>query len=196
VIFDGDQRALAQAELFERWVASGADATPPAAIEVARALNAHDLGRLQAALPADFLVDDHRRPGIGHVAGADAWLASVAALYELRADFRMDDLYQAAVAPHGRVAVGRSSASSPARRHRSGARSRASLSVGHCDGRTGRRSARRWRPPRRSMIAAASACSARCRATAGSSRCRRWSSWRRTRDRSRCGRSPGTVTAT
>src|SRR5262249_42194242 len=43
ILFDHDQRAAASAELFERWVASGADGLPAAAIEVIRAMNDHDL---------------------------------------------------------------------------------------------------------------------------------------------------------
>jgi hypothetical protein len=55
------------------------------------------------------VVDDHRRTGVGRLEGADAWVESVTALYELSPDLHVDDLYHAAVAPHGRVSVSRMS---------------------------------------------------------------------------------------
>jgi len=78
---------------------------PPSAIEVVRALNDHDLARIRSALPADFLLCDHRRTGLGRIESADTWIASVAALYELSRDVKVDELYQVVVAQHGRVIV-------------------------------------------------------------------------------------------
>jgi hypothetical protein len=107
VFFSPDDRAAASAELFERYVACGADGMPAGAIELSRAVNDHDLERMRAALPVDLVVHDHRRTGIGLLETAEAWIESVAAIYELSPDVRVDDLRQVAVAPHGRVCVGR-----------------------------------------------------------------------------------------
>ncbi len=78
-----------------------------AAIEILRAWNAHDLDRMRALLPADFVLHDHRRTGIGRIEGAEPYIASLAALFELSADVRLDPLYQVASAPHGVVTVNR-----------------------------------------------------------------------------------------
>jgi ketosteroid isomerase-like protein len=105
VLFDPDQRAEASAELFERWVAGGADGVPAAEIEFLRAWNAHDVGRMRALLPDDFVHDDRRRTGLGRVEGADAYVASAAALYELSSDVRIEERYCVASARHARVSV-------------------------------------------------------------------------------------------
>ncbi len=109
VLFDANDRAAAHTELFERYVALGADGMPAAMIEFQRAMNDHDLARARAALPADFVLDDHRRTGLGRIDGADAYVASVAAVFELSPDARWDVLYYLAAAPHGFVSVNRMS---------------------------------------------------------------------------------------
>jgi hypothetical protein len=108
ILFHPDDRAAASAELLERWVASGLDETPMAAVEYARAWNAHDLGRLRALFPGgdNFIFRDHRRTGIGLV-DADGYIASLAALYELSADVRIETLYVVAAAKHGALMVNR-----------------------------------------------------------------------------------------
>jgi hypothetical protein len=103
VLFDADDRAAAQTELFERYVATGADGMPRGAVEYLRGLNEHDLVRARAGLCDDFVLDDHRRTGLGRLEGAGAYIASVAAAYELAPDLRADALYTAATATHGRV---------------------------------------------------------------------------------------------
>jgi hypothetical protein len=103
--FDMDNRAAAQAELFERYVASGADQAPAAHREVQRALNEHDLDRMRALLPDDFAIEDYRRTGVARLEGADAWIASLTPLFELTPDARFDTLYYAAEGPHGEVKV-------------------------------------------------------------------------------------------
>lgn len=107
VFFDPTDRIAASAELFERYAASGADGAAPVALDVMRAWNAHDLARLRALLPADFYLDDRRRTGVGRLDGADAYLASLAALWELSRDLRLETLYFVAIAPHGRLYVSR-----------------------------------------------------------------------------------------
>ncbi len=105
IIFDSDDRAAAAAELFERYVASGAEGMPAGAIEFCRGLNARDVVVARRGLCDDFVLDDHRRTGLGLVEGADAYIASVAAMQELIPEGRVDFLYFAAIAEYGRVGV-------------------------------------------------------------------------------------------
>jgi hypothetical protein len=112
LLFDPEDRAAAHQELFERWVASGADGTPAAFTEFLRALNAHDSDRALAALPSDYVQHDHRRTGVGRIEGARAYVASLQALWELSPDMRVDALRQLAIAPHGSVALTRGSGTS------------------------------------------------------------------------------------
>ena len=107
VLFDAADRAAAHEELFERWVALGADGMPACLVEFGRALSARDLGRVRAVLADDFAYHDRRRTGSGRLDGPDAYLASPRAWWELSEDARIDVLYTVAVAPHGRVAVNR-----------------------------------------------------------------------------------------
>jgi ketosteroid isomerase-like protein len=44
---------------------------------------------------------------MGLIEGVEAWIESLAAIYELSPDVRTDELHTAAVAPDGRVSVGR-----------------------------------------------------------------------------------------
>jgi hypothetical protein len=64
--------AAAHAELFEHAVASGGGDLPRGIIEYSRAVNEHDLVRARTGLCDDFVLDDHRRTGMGHIEGADA----------------------------------------------------------------------------------------------------------------------------
>ena len=107
VLFPPYDRAAANAELFERYAALGADGAGPVALEILRAWNTHDLERLRVLLPDDFYLDDRRRTGVGRLDGADAYLASLAAMWELSRDLRTDALYTVADAPHGRLYVSR-----------------------------------------------------------------------------------------
>ncbi len=107
VIFDPNDRAAASAELFERYVRSGANRMPAALIEYIRAWNDHDLGRMRSLLPDDFFFHDHRRTGVGRVEAADAHIASLGALYELSHDVRLEQLYEAAAAQHAHLWVRR-----------------------------------------------------------------------------------------
>jgi ketosteroid isomerase-like protein len=109
ILFDPDDRAAADAELSKRYLDSDAHSMPPAVVEFFRAINEHDLGRARAALPDDFVLDDHRRLGLGRIDGADAYIASFAAFDEQSKDGRIGDLYQVAEAAHGRVGVSRTS---------------------------------------------------------------------------------------
>jgi hypothetical protein len=105
LLFDPDDRAAAGAELFERYVAGAADNIHSGSVEFARAFNDHDLERLRGLIPTDFYLDDHRRTGVGRLVGADEYLASLQALWELSHDLRSDTLYLLASAEHGHLVV-------------------------------------------------------------------------------------------
>jgi class 3 adenylate cyclase len=107
VLFDPEDRAAASAELFERYAAGGAEGAPAATIDFVRAVAAHDLPAARAALVDDFVFHDRRRTGSGLLTSADAYAGSLAAIFELSADVRLDTLYSVAIEPHGRVAIGR-----------------------------------------------------------------------------------------
>ncbi len=83
IIFDVEDRAAASDELAERHARM---TFPPAAadraVEVIRARRSRDLARIRAALPADFYLNDQRRTGLGRIAGAEAYTAALAALFE------------------------------------------------------------------------------------------------------------------
>jgi ketosteroid isomerase-like protein len=106
-VFDPDDRAGASAEISERYVANGADGLTSNTIAIARAWNDHDLERLRALLPADFYLDDRRRTGVGRLDGVDAYLASVAAVWELSPDLRIEMLYVVSTAERGILCVNR-----------------------------------------------------------------------------------------
>jgi class 3 adenylate cyclase/tetratricopeptide (TPR) repeat protein len=105
VLFDPEDRAAADAELFERYVAAGANGMSRGALEFLRGFNAHDLVRARRGLTDDFVLDDRRRTGMGLVEGADSYLASIEAIYELIPDVRTDFVYFAAQADHGSVCL-------------------------------------------------------------------------------------------
>jgi ketosteroid isomerase-like protein len=107
ILFDPDDRAAAFEEAHARFVASGAGTASPGTFELLRAWNTHDLARMRALLPDDFYLDDHRRTGGGRLDGADAYLASIAAMSQLSHDLRTETLYIVSVAAHGVVWVAR-----------------------------------------------------------------------------------------
>jgi ketosteroid isomerase-like protein len=87
IIFDVEDRAAASDELAERHARM---TFPPAAtdraVEMIRARRSRDLARIRAALPTEFHLDDHRRTGLGRIAGAEAYTAALAALFEQSPD--------------------------------------------------------------------------------------------------------------
>jgi len=107
VFFDPSDRAAASTELFERYAAGVADGASAALLEGVRAWNDHDLARMRAALPDEFYLDDRRRTGVGRLDGAAAYLDSLAALWELSRDLRIDVLYYDRISADGRLYVTR-----------------------------------------------------------------------------------------
>src|SRR6185295_10636689 len=79
ILFDPDERVAAEAELFERYAAGGGDGLPRGALEYFRGVNGRDLALARSGVCDDFVLEDHRRTGMGHLEGGDAYIASVAA---------------------------------------------------------------------------------------------------------------------
>lgn len=67
---------------------------------------AHDLDRIRAALPDDFVFHDHRRTGGGRIDGADDYVAWLAALFEQSSDAIIESMYEVATAEHGVLTIG------------------------------------------------------------------------------------------
>jgi len=108
ITFDPDDRRAAAKELLERFARSDeGQRIPAAAREASGAINAHDLERLRAALSEHFLLDDHRRTGLGRLESADASVAATAALFERVPDWRFEPLYFIAIAEHGLLVLTR-----------------------------------------------------------------------------------------
>jgi ketosteroid isomerase-like protein len=105
LIFDPSDRAAASKELFERGVRQGFDGLPRVTLEFFRAWNQHDRAGLEALLPGDYLFHDHRRTGIGRIEGVQAYVESLAALWELSPDVRLEMLYEVARAPNAFLGV-------------------------------------------------------------------------------------------
>jgi hypothetical protein len=106
IAFDPDDRRAAGAEMLERYARSDEARWVPAAVfEFGRALNDHDLARLRAALPDDFVFHDHRRTGVGTIEGADAYVASVVPLLERAPGWTMETLRYLAQERHGSLSM-------------------------------------------------------------------------------------------
>jgi ketosteroid isomerase-like protein len=108
ISFDPADRGAASAELLDRFARGGGAGSVPmaAAIELNRAVNAHDVGALRAILPDDFVWHDHRRTGPGRLEGADRYIAWVKALFEQSPDALIEPMYVSAMSPHGSLLVG------------------------------------------------------------------------------------------
>jgi hypothetical protein len=107
LMFDADDRAAAGRELNHRYLGI----TRPSALPRYEAFGdaGRDRARLRVALPDDFFFHDHRRTGLGLLEGADAYVASVAALYELAPDATVGQpLYHLADEPQGTLSIAHS----------------------------------------------------------------------------------------
>jgi len=62
---------------------------------------------MRELLPGDFYLHDHRRTGVGRLDGAEAYLESLAAMYEISRNLRTEMLYFVSTAEHGSVYVAR-----------------------------------------------------------------------------------------
>src|SRR5439155_14533629 len=85
VAFDVDDWRAATREAYARWFAR--DAVAAASVgpvfEFVEAMNEHDRTRVRAVLAADFVLDDHRPARLGVAEGADAYVKSAAAMWDL-----------------------------------------------------------------------------------------------------------------
>jgi hypothetical protein len=108
IIFDPDDRRAASLEMLERYARSDAARWAPAAFfAFAHGLIDHDLDRVRAALPDDFVFHDHRRTGLGRIDGADDYIASLVALFEQSPDAIIEPMYEVATARHGALTISR-----------------------------------------------------------------------------------------
>jgi hypothetical protein len=108
IAFDAQDRRGAMAEMTERFFASE-PRVPRASRDIWRAYHARDLAALRAAIPAGFRLHDHRRTGVGDIEGAEAYLASVGALFEQTHDLALEFLYHAGVSEPAVLSVTRMS---------------------------------------------------------------------------------------
>jgi len=95
ISFDRDNRRAASAELLAR---------DPHSDAIKRAMSDHDLDRLRAALPDDFVMNDHRRTGLGQLA-KDDFVTSLAALFGLAPDVIVETLYTVAADQHANLST-------------------------------------------------------------------------------------------
>ncbi len=107
ICFDPDDRAAASGELAELHLRRTRPVTVRKFAERREA--GRDLARLRASFTDDFFFRDHRRTGLGCLEGADAYLASVVALFELSPDAMVGrPLYFLADEPHATLSIARS----------------------------------------------------------------------------------------
>jgi hypothetical protein len=108
IVLDPDERRVAAIEMLERYSrGEAAGSMPESQVAFLRAMQAHDVAAMRAALDDDIVMIDHRRTGVGEVAGADAYIESFQAVLEQSDDCTADVLYHVAVAPHGSLSIGR-----------------------------------------------------------------------------------------
>jgi hypothetical protein len=106
-MFDPTDRRAASRELLERYARSEAGRwMPSAGVEFRRAMLDHDIARMRAALPDDYVYHDHRRTGPGRLDGPEAYLAWMATLFERSSDAIIEPLYYVATGPPCSVSVG------------------------------------------------------------------------------------------
>jgi len=122
--FDPDDRRAAFREAYARWFAIDPVKTSAVKLgfELREAHNDRDRARMRACVAGDLVVHDHTLAGIGVLEGSDAYLESIAALWELAPDIQNEVASYLAVEPYGSVAVVRSfgtlSEGGPFERHR------------------------------------------------------------------------------
>ncbi len=105
--FDLDDRSSAFREMRRRWFAqdaSVADVLGPLA-EVSEGIDTGDLARVRASFADDLVVVDHRATRLGTIEGAEAYMASLAALRDLTSTLALETPFVVAVERHGAIAV-------------------------------------------------------------------------------------------
>ena len=91
ILFDLDDERAAQREAWARWAAIDPVAAPWVELlaEFTEAWNVHDRTRVRACFADDFVLEDHRHAGIGRIEGAEAYVDSIVALWDLAPDQRL-----------------------------------------------------------------------------------------------------------
>jgi hypothetical protein len=105
VLFDPDDRRAASVEMLERFARSAVAPWLSTQLEALRSILEHDVERLRAALPEDFVFDDHRRVGPGRIEGRDVFIEWMTSLFEQSSDAIVEPLYFLAVEPHAALMV-------------------------------------------------------------------------------------------
>ena len=108
LLLDNDDPRAAQREAWARWAA-----VDPVAAQwvdvistVADSYNDHDTTALRAIYAEDIVVDDRRRTGFGRIAGPDAYVEAVVALWDLAPDTRVElGWYWPACGQHAAIAT-------------------------------------------------------------------------------------------
>src|SRR5262249_10944387 len=85
IMFDPDDRRAAFREMYARF-ATGSMTDVGLGAELTEGNNDRDPARMRAVIANDLVVHDHRLAGIGLIEGADAYLESIAALWQLAPD--------------------------------------------------------------------------------------------------------------
>jgi ketosteroid isomerase-like protein len=109
VMFDLDDQRAAQREALARLIAGDAVAAvslPPLS-ELIEASHDHDLARTRAVLADDFVLEDHRRTGVGRIVGVDAYLDSLDPALLGLVSIQTDLLSVCAIERHGAVGTAR-----------------------------------------------------------------------------------------
>jgi ketosteroid isomerase-like protein len=90
-----------------RWAALDPVVAPSVALLLGSidAFNAQDRDRLRALYSTDLVVEDHRHAGMGRIEGADAYVDSVAVLWDLASIARLECTIPPVMGPHGGVAL-------------------------------------------------------------------------------------------
>ncbi len=111
LVFDLDDRRTAGRQMLDRFKRTLLARGFPRDLfdlfnDLFNAIRDHDLSRCRAAVPDDFVFDDHRRTGMGRLEGAETYLAALAALFAEAPDAIIEPLYWLAMEKHGFLAVG------------------------------------------------------------------------------------------
>jgi ketosteroid isomerase-like protein len=92
ILLDLDDPRAAQREAWARWMAIDPTVAElvTAVSETIDSWNAMDRRRFAREYTDDFVVEDHRRTGMGRLDGVEAYMASVEALWQLAPDSRLE----------------------------------------------------------------------------------------------------------
>ena len=107
LLFDLDDWRAAHREARTRVIAADDAAGLGPTFKIIDAWNAHDRAGIRPFIADDYVVEDHRRVSMGRIEGADAFLDSLAALWELAPDIQLDPLFTIACERYGGVTLDR-----------------------------------------------------------------------------------------